>query len=103
MPRYPLGRANGLKENIVLKCKDASRLYSQSQDRRLTFREKMGVRLHLWICDSCREFARQLQLIREACRRIKVSEQMDVSTAELSSQAKANILRKLKSKHSSGA
>ena len=87
----------------MLKCQDASRLQSQSQDRRLTLREKMGLRLHLWICDSCREFSRQLQLIRGACRRIQESEQMDVSTAELSSQAKANILQKLTSKHGGGA
>ena len=87
----------------MLKCQDASRLQSQSQDRRLTLREKMGLRLHLWICDSCREFSRQLQLIRGACRRIQESEQMDVSTAELSSHAKANILQKLTSKHGGGA
>jgi hypothetical protein len=87
----------------VLKCKDASRLHSLAQDRPLTLREKMGLRLHLWICDSCREFSRQLLLIRGACLRIKESEKMDVSTAELSAQSKANILQKLTSKHSGGA
>ncbi len=84
---------------MVLKCQDASRLHSQSQDRRLTLREKMGLGLHLWICDSCREFSRQMQLIRAACQRWESSEQLDVSTAELSAQAKANILQKLASKH----
>ena len=103
MPRDSLGRPNDLKENIVLKCQDASRLHSQSQDRRLTLREKMGLSLHLWICDSCREFSRQMQLIRAACQRLESSEQLDVSTAELSAQAKANILQKLASKHSGEA
>jgi hypothetical protein len=84
----------------VLKCKDAGRLRSQSQDRQLTFREKAGLRLHLWICNSCREFSRQLQLIRQACRRIEESEQIGVNAAELSSQAKTRILQELASKQS---
>jgi hypothetical protein len=100
MPRNPLGRPNGVKENTVLKCKDAGRLRSQSQDRQLTFREKAGLRLHLWICNSCREFSRQLQLIRQACRRIEESEQIGVNAAELSSQAKTRILQELASKQS---
>jgi hypothetical protein len=100
MPGNPLGRPNGLKEIVVLKCKDASRLRSQSQDRRLTLGEKMGLRVHLWICNSCREFSRQLQLIRLACLRIEASEPMDIKAAELSSQAKTRILQELASKQS---
>ena len=87
----------------MLKCKDASRLRSQSQDRRLTVREKVGLRLHLWICNSCREFSRQLQLIRQACQRIEESERMGVNSAELSSQAKTRILQELASKQSGKA
>ena len=82
----------------MLKCKDASRLRSQSQDRRLTVREKIGLRLHLWICNSCRGFSRQLQLIRQACQRIEESEQIGVNAAELSSQAKARISQELAAK-----
>ena len=84
----------------MLKCKDAGRLRSQSQDRQLTLREKAGLRLHLWICNSCREFSRQLQLIRQACQRIEESEQIGVNAAELSSQAKTRILQELASKQS---
>ena len=79
----------------MLKCKDASRLRSQSQDRRLTIGEKIGLRVHLWICDSCREFSRQLQLIRQACRGIEKSKRMHADTEALSPQAKARILREL--------
>ena len=79
----------------MLKCKDASRLRSQSQDRRLTIGEKIGLRVHLWICDSCREFSRQLQLIRQACREIEKSRRMHADTEALSPQAKARILREL--------
>ena len=79
----------------MLKCKDASRLRSQSQDRRLTIGEKIGLRLHLWICDSCREFSRQLQLIRQACRGIEKSKRIHADTEALSPQAKARILREL--------
>ena len=95
MPRNPLGRPNGVKEITVLSCKNASRLESQLQDRRLTLREKIGLRLHLWICNNCREFSRQLQLIRQACQGIEKSKRMHGDTEALSPQAKTRILREL--------
>ncbi len=82
----------------MLSCKDASRLASQSQDRRLGLREKIGLRLHLWICDRCRIFFQQLRMIRHACQRIEESEEMHAHAAALSPDAKARILQELRSK-----
>lgn len=55
----------------MLSCQDASRLNSQSQDRRLTRRERLGLSLHLLICKGCREFARRLQTMRKACQQLE--------------------------------
>jgi hypothetical protein len=44
----------------MLTCKEASLLMSRARDRRLTWRERVGVRLHLWICEQCRRFETQL-------------------------------------------
>jgi predicted anti-sigma-YlaC factor YlaD len=48
----------------MLSCKQTSLLVSQSLDRRLRWRERMAVRMHLWICVYCRRFTQQLALIR---------------------------------------
>ncbi len=53
----------------MLTCKDASRLISEGQDRKLSRREKIGLRFHLWMCDSCRLFEKQLGHLRQVVRR----------------------------------
>ena len=52
----------------MLSCKQASQLLSQSLDRRLSWRERMGLRLHLMVCDVCRRFGRQIAIMRRAIR-----------------------------------
>lgn len=53
----------------MLNCKQASELLSQGQDRALTLRERLSVRLHLLFCAGCRNFSAQLGVMRAACRR----------------------------------
>ncbi len=52
----------------MLDCKHASRLVSQSMDRRLSLRERLGLRLHLLICDACTQFSKQMALLQQAAR-----------------------------------
>ena len=54
----------------MLSCKDATRLISESMDRSLPLRKRIGVRVHLLICRFCARYERQLLLIRETARRI---------------------------------
>ncbi len=54
-----------------LRCRDASRLISQMQEGRLSFYQRLRVRLHLLGCDACRKFVRQLDVLREAMRRYR--------------------------------
>lgn len=53
----------------MLTCKDTSRLVSEGLDRNLSLGEKIGLRLHLWMCDSCRNFKQQMDYLRQALRR----------------------------------
>jgi hypothetical protein len=55
---------------MKLSCKEASRLLSQSMDRELTVGEHARLRLHLALCDACRNFNRQLKQLREAVTRL---------------------------------
>lgn len=44
-------------------------LLSQSQDRRLTPRERISLQVHLAACRGCRNFRRQIAFLRTAMQR----------------------------------
>ena len=51
----------------MLNCKETAQLMSQALDRPLGWRERIALRLHLLICDGCRNAGKQLSFIRDAC------------------------------------
>jgi hypothetical protein len=53
---------------MLLSCKETSRLLSQGQDRKLAFGERVALRVHLAICDGCRNVNRQFQFLRVAVK-----------------------------------
>jgi predicted anti-sigma-YlaC factor YlaD len=55
---------------MKLSCKEASRLLSQSMDRKMSVGELARLRLHLTLCDACRNFERQLKQLRQAVMRL---------------------------------
>jgi hypothetical protein len=63
----------------MLSCKQTTELLSQGQDRKLGLREKIALRLHLAICDGCRNFRRQMNFLRRACRHFTAGERHDDS------------------------
>ena len=79
----------------MLTCKDASHLLSESQERPLTLRERWGLRLHLWMCVSCRRFDRQLSLIRQAMRSLRRHAQAQAQDAGLTPEARERIRQAL--------
>ncbi len=52
----------------MLNCKDTSRLVSESQERHLSWVERIQLRLHLIICGRCRHFSKNLDSLRTALR-----------------------------------
>jgi hypothetical protein len=53
----------------MMTCKDASKLLSAAQDRRLGPGEWLRLKVHLLICRGCANFSNQLALMRAAIRR----------------------------------
>lgn len=53
----------------MLSCKDVSRLLSESQDRRLSVSERLKLEMHLAMCRGCSNFRKQMDFLRDACRR----------------------------------
>ncbi len=52
----------------MLNCHDATQLMSEQQDRRLTLSERLSLRIHLLVCDGCRNFGMQMQSLRRFLR-----------------------------------
>lgn len=52
----------------MMNCSEATRLLSESQERTLTLKERMALRLHLMMCSGCTNFGANLKFIRKAMR-----------------------------------
>ena len=84
---------------LMLTCKDASQLKSQSFDRRLGLMEKTGLRFHLLICKSCQVAHRQLDFLHWFCKRIE-ADPSEITSMQpgLSAEAQERILKELRRK-----
>ena len=54
---------------LIPSCRATSELLSQAQERPLTLRESLLVRIHLPLCNGCRNFRTQLAFMRRAAQR----------------------------------
>lgn len=77
-------------------CQRTIEIISQSMERKLTLREQINLKLHLWICAWCQWYLEHLQVIRDAAR-AKGGESRDLESISpaLSSEARERIRRKL--------
>ena len=49
-------------------CRRAVRLQSEALDHPLTLRQRVGLRVHLWLCRWCRRYGQHLAFLRAAAR-----------------------------------
>ncbi|MGY0195346.1 anti-sigma factor family protein [Leptothrix sp. BB-4] len=54
---------------LKIDCREATRLVLAAEDRPLAMGERVGLRLHLWVCRACPTFVRQTRLMRDAMDR----------------------------------
>ena len=79
----------------MLTCKGTSRLISECQERSLGFSERWSLRLHLWICDNCRRFERQMKLLRLAMYSSAENVETGLQGPNLSPESEERIRRVL--------
>jgi len=53
---------------MMLSCKETTRLLSQGADRKLAFGERVALRVHLAICNGCRNVGAQFKFLRTAVK-----------------------------------
>ena len=83
---------------LLLNCKQASQIISQSLDNPLSWSDRMKLKFHLFICNACTRFNQQIRLIKNAVLRIKFETEND-TTIQLSLDAKARINNAVESNH----
>jgi predicted anti-sigma-YlaC factor YlaD len=54
-------------------CREVHRLVSEGLDRELSLVERARMKIHLLICQACRNFEGQMEFIRQAMRRMPMS------------------------------
>lgn len=52
----------------MINCKEYAKLVSRGLDGPLSFRERVSIKMHDWICPPCNHVKKQLKAIGEACR-----------------------------------
>ena len=84
-------------KNIVLiltmRCDEASRLISHSQETPLGGAEKCALSFHLLICRMCRKYKKQLKLMRELLSRLRQPEFYDESASSLLNKEQSRAMR----------
>jgi predicted anti-sigma-YlaC factor YlaD len=80
----------------MLTCKQASQFVSISLDRPLSWSERLQLKLHLLLCNACRRFNQQLQMLRAVLRLTRNQIEND-SSIQLPADAKTRIEREITS------
>lgn len=80
----------------MLTCRQASHLASQNLDRKLTLRERSGLRLHIFMCAACRRFEHQIKLLQRAMHLAEKQVLDDESGTTLSAEARERIRERIR-------
>ena len=60
-----------------LDCRHAAGLMSQGLDKQLSIPEKIALRLHLLICQACRRYRRQLNVLQRIFHHLAQTDSYD--------------------------
>jgi hypothetical protein len=85
---------SGLAE-LSPSCKTAARLQSEALDHKLTFRQQLGLRVHLVLCKWCSRYGKQIAFIHEAAR-LRPDEMAQSVPQKISDEARERIRKQLR-------
>lgn len=83
---------------LMLTCKQASQIVSQSLDRPLSWPDRMRLKSHLLICNACNRFNQQMRLLNIAVKQVIQTTEND-NTIQLSLETKARMTKAIESKN----
>ncbi len=77
-------------------CKETVHVISQSMERSLSLRERVLLKLHVWVCMWCQWYMEHLQLLRDSLRvKGERTSEEQFPAASLSEEARARIKEKI--------
>lgn len=76
-------------------CKSMVSVMSESMERRLSLRERVVLKLHLWVCAWCAWYLEHLHLMRDSLRQRAGEAADDESTSSVSLSTEARERMKL--------
>ncbi len=79
----------------MLTCKHTSRLVSEGQERQLSLKERISLRLHVWMCSNCRRFEQQIVTMRNIMQ-CEWTQDAPPTNKQLPSEAQERIRQALK-------
>lgn len=84
--------------HTMLNCQEASQIVSESLDRKLPFRKRVGLWIHLSMCRLCSRFRRDFLRIRGAVEEASQDPENDalLPNASLSVEARDRMKRAVK-------
>jgi hypothetical protein len=78
----------------MLNCRQVTRLVSQAMDAKLSWHQRLAIRIHLLYCIWCRRYAAQIQFLRMATRELAGGAN-PAGSQKLSSEAREQIQQRL--------
>ena len=57
-----------------MRCRQATRMISESHERSLDIQEKVGLKVHLVMCSRCRRFQRNCETFSEMMKQFRDAE-----------------------------
>jgi len=85
---------NGLR-TLSPNCREVSRRQSEGLDQSLSLGQRLGLRLHLLLCQWCRRYGKQIRFLRQAVRE-HPDELNDATRRTLSPEARERLKRSLR-------
>lgn len=73
-----------------LSCKDAARLLSEKRDRRLPWRTRITLRLHMLACKMCKIYSAQHGVVSHVCKEAGIRAE-DMCPGEMSEERKRRM------------
>ena len=81
--------------SLAFNCRQALRLQSNALDRKLSFAQRFGLRLHLLYCRLCRRYGQQIRHLR--CAAHQHNERLlETGALQLSTAARDRIKQRIK-------
>lgn len=80
----------------LLNCREVTYMVSESLDRKLPIAQRMGIRMHLFMCKFCTRFRRQLLTLSKMSKFYGAHEAQLEPSVALSPEARARITQAIR-------